>query len=322
MSAGPAGGLHPQVAALVDGLPGSDGGAPDLDALRAGYAETAKRLGGPPQDVAHVQNLRVPRQDGPDTEGIRARYYLPQDFADGPAGVLVWFHGGGWVMGDLAGIDPACRAICAASGHAVLSVDYRLAPEHPFPTGLDDAWSAVRWAAGPDGAEMLAIEEGRVAVGGDSAGGNLAAACARRARDSGLRLAGQVLVYPSLDPTGGGASYAEHAHSDMLRADQMRWFLEAYTGGDVDAHLTHPDLAPLAAASFADLAPAYVAVAEVDPLRDDGVRYVEALQAAGVTADVRIHAGMGHGFLRWAGVVDESRVLLADLGAATRRLLA
>ncbi|PTL54774.1 alpha/beta hydrolase [Paraconexibacter algicola] len=318
MSAGPGGGLHPQVAALVTA---PTDGPLDLDTLRAGYAETARALGGPPEDVAHVQNLRVPRQDGPDTEGIPARYYLPQDLADGPAGVLVWFHGGGWVMGDLAGIDPACRAICAASGHAVLSIDYRLAPEHPFPAGLDDAWSAVRWAAGPDGAEMLAIEEGRVAVGGDSAGGNLAAACARRARDGGLALHGQVLVYPALDPTGASPSFTEHADSDMLRADQMRWFLDAYAGGDAGARLRDPDFAPLAAASFADLAPAYVAVAEIDPLRDDGLRYAQRLQEAGVEASTRVHAGMAHGFLRWGGAVDEALVLLEDLGRETRRLL-
>lgn len=312
-------GLHPQVAALVAD---AGGDMPDLETLRAGYADTAKRLGGPPEDVAHVQNLRVPRQDGPDSEGIRARYYLPLEFADGPAGVLVWFHGGGWVMGDLAGIDPACRAICAKSGHAVLSIDYRLAPEYPFPAGLEDAWSAVRWAAGPDGAEMLAIEEGRVAVGGDSAGGGLAAACARRARDAGLALRGQVLVYPALDPTGSGASYAEHAESDMLRADQMQWFLDAYAGGDTSRYLGDPDFAPLTATSFVGLAPAHVAVAEIDPLRDDGVRYAAALEQAGVPADVRVHRGMAHGFLRWGGVVDEAQVLLADLGGATRRLLA
>jgi len=311
--------LHPQVAALfVPDLEKST----DLGELRAAYADTARRLGGPPEDVAHAQDIVIPRavEDG-DLPPIPARYYLPTTFADGPAGVLVWFHGGGWFLGDIPGIDPACRAICNASGHAVLAVDYRLAPEHPFPAGLEDAWHAVLWAAGDAGAQMLAIEPGRVVVGGDSAGGNLAVAAARRARDAGVDLLGQVLAYPALDPARESASYEEFADGPMLTAAEMAIAWNAYVGGDAAARAGEPDLAPLSAPSFAGLAPAYVAVAEIDPLRDDGLRYAEALRGAGVAVDVRVHDGMAHGFLRWGGVVDEALVLLAGLGGAARALL-
>jgi len=314
--------LDPQIAALLQDPAGAaSDGPPDLEALRVGYAETAKRLGGPPEDVAHVQNLRVPSQDGPDSEGIRARYYLPQDFADGPAGVLVWFHGGGWLIGDLAGIDPACRAICAASGHAVLSIDYRLAPEHPFPGGLADAWSAVRWAAGPDGAEMLAIEEGRVVVGGDSAGGNLAAVCARRARDTGLALRGQLLAYPALDPTRSTPAAREFADAPFLTAADMELFWNAYVAGDAAARADEPDLSPLAG-THEGLAPAYVGLAEIDPLAGDGAAYADALRRAGVAVELETYPGTAHGFLRWGGVSDRSQDLLRTLGARAAAFLA
>ncbi|WP_372789373.1 alpha/beta hydrolase [Paraconexibacter sp.] len=311
--------LHPQVQAVR--VPDLDGPI-DLDALRAGYAETARRLGGPVQDVAHVQNLRIPRGAGEaDQDPVPARYYLPASFAPGPAGVLVWLHGGGWIIGDLDGIDPACRAICNASGHAVLSVDYRLAPEHPFPAGLEDAWHAVLWAAGDSGAEMLDIEPGRVVVGGDSAGGNLAAAVARRARDAGVDLHGQVLVYPALDPTRDSSSYREFADGPFLSRDEMGLAWSTYVGADATERASDPDLAPLAAQSFAGLPAAHIALAEIDPLHDDGVRYASALADAGVPVTVTTHPGMAHGFLRWAGAVDEAAVALRAVGAAAGAFL-
>lgn len=308
--------LHPQVAALLED-PAGDDGPPDIETLRKGYAETARRLGGPTEDVAHAQDFRIP---GPTPEGIPARYYLPVDPAAGAAGVLVWFHGGGWVVGDIPGIDPACRAICAASGQAVLAVDYRLAPEHPYPAGLDDAWIAVQWAHGPEGAEMLAIDEGRVAVGGDSAGGNLAAAVAQRARDAALELRAQLLVYPALDPLRSGPSHAEFADGPFLTAADMQLCWSAYVGGDATAHAGDAGVAP-PAGRLEGLAPAHIALAEIDPLRDDGAVYADALRAAGVPVHVETHPGTAHGFLRWAGVVDEAKVLLNRLGRAAREHL-
>ncbi len=313
--------LDPQIAALLDDPSGAhDDGPADLEALRAGYAETAKRLGGPPQDVAHVQAFRIPRGDDPDDPGIRAKYYLPLDLAPGPAGALVWFHGGGWLIGDLEGIDPACRAICAASGQAVVAVDYRLAPEHPFPAGLEDAWTSVCWAAGPHAAEMLAIEPGRIAVGGDSAGGNLAAACARRARDEGIELRGQLLVYPALDPARSSPAAAEFADAPFLTAAEMELFWNAYVAGDAAARAGEPDLSPLAG-THEDLAPAYVALAEIDPLAGDGAALAAALGAAGGQVELETFPGTAHGFLRWAGVSERSLRLLETLAARSAAFL-
>lgn len=313
--------LDPQIAVLLDDPAGAvDDGPPDLDALRSAYADTAKRLGGPPQDVAHVQAFRIPRGEDPEGRGIRAKYYLPLELAPGPAGALVWFHGGGWLIGDLEGIDPACRAICAASGQAVIAVDYRLAPEHPFPAGLEDAWTSVCWAAGPHAAEMLAIEPGRVVVGGDSAGGNLAAACARRARDEGLELLGQLLVYPALDPSRSSPAAAEFAHAPFLTAADMELFWNAYVGGDAAARADEPDLNPLAGTHHG-LAPAYIGLAEIDPLAGDGAALAAALQEAGVAVELETFPGTAHGFLRWAGVSEQSRRLLATLGARSAAFL-
>lgn len=308
--------LHPQVAALLADPAGSDG-PPDLERLRKEYAKTAERLGGPTEDVAHAQDLRIP---GPTPQGIAARYYLPIDPAPGAAGVLVWFHGGGWVVGDIPGIDPACRAICSASGHAVLAVDYRLAPEHPFPAGLEDAWTALQWAHGPEGAEMLAIDEGRVAVGGDSAGGNLAAAGAQRARDAGIALCAQLLVYPALDPLRTGSSHEDFADGPFLTAADLDRCWGLYAGGDVTQLAGRSDFSP-PAGDLRELAPAHVALAEIDPLRDDGARYAQALRAAGVPVHAETHAGMAHGFLRWGGAVDEAKVLLDRLAKAAREHL-
>jgi acetyl esterase len=318
------GAYHPQVAALL--APGAvfdparSGGPPDLDLARADYATTADRLGGNPVEVAYVTDLEIARASG--DGAVPVRIFHPLVLADGPPGAIVWAHGGGWAIGDLAGIDRVCRALCAASGHIVLAVDYRLAPEHPYPAGLDDVWTVVQGAATAPGCASLGLEPGHVVVGGDSAGGNLAAAAALRARDAGVRLAGQLLVYPALDPRGETPASTEHADDPLLGAADMRTFWAVYAGGDADAHAQDPEFAPLRATDLTGIAPAHVAVAEIDPLRDDGLLYAEALERAGVRASTRTHAGMGHGFLRWGGVVDEASVLIDELAAAATGFLA
>ncbi len=274
--------------------------------MRAGYLETALRLGGAREEVAEVQDVVA--------GGPNARAYRPGAACE-PLGAIVWCHGGGWVIGDIEGFEHVCRALANAAGHIVVSVDYRLAPEHPFPAALDDALAAVAWALG-HGAQQLGYDADRVVVGGDSAGGNLAAVAARHHRD---RLAGQLLVYPVVDAGMTSASYRDAAGADIggLTPDSMERCFRAYLqGGDI----TDPDVSPLRG-ELTGLPPALVAVAEHDVLRDDGLAYAAALAAAGVAVELLCFDDMVHGFLRWGGVVDRAGELVRAMGDFTRALL-
>ncbi|GLZ51190.1 alpha/beta hydrolase [Actinomycetospora sp. NBRC 106378] len=217
---------------------------------------------------------------------VVVRVYEPAD----PGGVtVVWLHGGGWVVGDLETADAAARRVCRHLGARVVSVDYRLAPEHPHPAPLQDAHTALRWAATRFG--------GRLVVGGDSAGAGLAAGLALLARDWGPRLDGQLLLYPGIDPTMSSPSFAANAGGPFLTADDMRWFYARYLP-DPDTHVD-PSVNLGEAARLgevADLAPAVVAVAEFDPLRDEGVAHAEAMAAAGVPVRLLRGQGLVHGF--------------------------
>lgn len=301
--------IHPQVTALLaeqEAAPGLDGPA-DLSALRAGYLDAALRLGGAREEVAEVQDVVA--------GGPNARAYVPMLGAE-DLGAIVWCHGGGWVMGDLEGFDHVCRALANAAGHVVVSLDYRLAPEHPFPAARDDALAAVEWALG-HGAGQLGFDPARVIVGGDSAGGNLAAVAARHHRG---RVAGQMLVYPVTDAAMATASYREAAGADvggLNRASMERCFAAYLPDGDG----ADPDVSPLRG-DLAGLPPAFVAVAEHDVLREDGLAYAAALAAAGVEVELLRFEDMVHGFLRWGGVVDRAHELLGALGSWSRQRLA
>lgn len=248
-----------------------------------------------PEPVPFVQDLPI--------EGTTVRWYRPQ--GSGPFGGLVYFHGGGWVLGGLDTLDGTLRRIANRSGRVVLSVDYRLAPENPFPAALDDACAVVR-SVGENSADYE-IEADRLAVGGDSAGGNLAAATCLRLRDEGgPKIERQLLVYPVMDATCDSPSYQEFAEGFGLTAETMRWFWRQYLPGGADGAIS-PYASPNLAPSLAGLPPATVLTAEYDVLRDEGERYAEQLAAAGVAVQMHRMEGLIHGFFHLAGVFAKGR---------------
>ena len=228
--------------------------------------------------------------------GVPVRVYRPS--ADGPLPTVVFLHGGGWVIGDLDTADPACRMLCRDVGAVVVSVDYRRAPDDRFPAAVEDAWTAFQWVA--EHVEEYGEDVDRIAVGGDSAGGNLAAVVAQQAAATSVPLAAQMLVYPAVDLLGDYPSRDENPPGLMSLAD-MRWAAENYVGMSEDdpraVELARdPRLSPLQAASLAGLAPAVVVTAEFDPLRDEGNAYARALEKAGVRVEHREFPGLVHGF--------------------------
>jgi acetyl esterase len=306
--------IHPQVVALADAaaLQSTDDPA-QLGAMRSDYVETAIRLGGALEEVGGVQDVVIARDGAAPAPGLPARAYQPKTVE--PVGALIWLHGGGWCIGDLDGFDRVCRSLCNASGATVVSVDYRLAPEHPYPAAVQDAVLAVDWAAG-HGAEQLGFDPARVAIGGDSAGGNLAAVAARHRPDA---LRAQLLVYPALDAAMDTESHRAFADVPLLTADAVQFCWRTYLGPAADPDA--PDVSPVRAEDLRGVPPAYVAVAGHDVLRDEGIAYAEALRAAGVAVTLREYEDMTHGFLRWGGVVDRARELIAELGEHARGAL-
>jgi acetyl esterase len=240
--------------------------------------------------------------------GVGARIYRPwRDLGR----TLVWFHGGGWVTGDLDYSDELCRFLARDADCTVVSVDYRLAPEHPFPAALDDARAALTRVAEKAGGPM--------AVGGDSAGGNLAAACTLHARDTGgPPLAFQILVYPALDHEFTRPSYLRMANGFPMGAAAMQWFWDHYVPDET--HRGRPDVSPLRAADLSGLPPAHLVVAGHDPLHDEGIAYAESLRAAGVPVTVADYPSLVHGFFRLTGAVPAARAALSDLTGAVAGL--
>jgi acetyl esterase len=303
--------IHPQLTEMLDAAALFEASTPEeFRAMRADYVQAAIRLGGALEPVDAVEDVVIAR---PDEDGaLAARAYRPQGIE--PVGALVWFHGGGWCIGDLDGFDRVCRSLCNAAGAVVVSVDYRLAPEHRYPAAVRDADLAVAWATG-HGAGQLGFDPARVAIGGDSAGGNLAAVAALHAPGA---VRAQLLVYPVLDAAMDTDSYRAFGDVPLLTADAVAFCWRTYLGADDSPLGAEPDASPLRADDLSGAAPAYIAVAGHDVLRDEGVAYARALEAAGVAVTLREFEDMTHGFIRWGGVVDRTRELHAELGAFAR----
>ncbi len=306
--------LHPQLVELVDAAALFEATSPaEFKAMRDDYVETAIRLGGALEPVGRVEDVVIARPNG--GPGLAARAYRPT--AVEPVGALLWLHGGGWCIGDLDGFDRVCRSLCNAAGATVVSVDYRLAPEHRYPAAVEDADLAVAWATG-HGAAQLGFDAARVAIGGDSAGGNLAAVAALHAPGA---LRAQLLVYPVIDAGMDTGSYREHGEFPLLTRDAVAFCWRTYLGEEDLARGTEPDASPLRAGDLSAAPPAYIAVAGHDVLHDEGIAYARALEAAGVPVTLRDFEDMAHGFIRWGGVVDRTHELVADLGEHARTAL-
>ena len=273
-------------------------------------------------EVTSADDRTVPGPAG----DIPVRVYVPAGSASASAGegslpVLVWFHGGGWVIGDIETADGTCRTLANASGAVIVSVDYRLAPEHPFPAGLDDAQAVVRWVV--DNAAELGVDAGRLAVGGDSAGGNLAAVTSQELCATGPEIRFQLLVYPVTDLHMTTVSYEDNAEGYFLTRETMVWFRGHYLGEDIEIR-ADPKVSPLLAHDgvFAELPPALVITAEFDPLRDEGEAYGERLRTAGVDVTVTRYDGMIHGFFSMRDFLPDGAAAIEEAGQALRKHLA
>jgi acetyl esterase len=250
---------------------------------------------------------------------LRARHYAPSE-SGGPHPLLVYYHGGGFTYGDLDTHDGVCRILCRHAGVHILAVDYRLAPEHPFPAAVEDARAALRWAYANAG--QLGADPGRIGVGGDSAGGNLAAVVSRlAARDGGPAPALQLLIYPATDFTSRHRSRELFGDGFLLTNAEMDWFETNYLGTG-RAQASDPRASPLLAEDLSGLPPALVITAAFDPLRDEGEEYAKALRDAGSPATLRRFPGFVHGFIGAAGVSRTCRDALVEIAGATRAMLA
>ena len=302
--------LHPQVRAMLDQM--DESGLPQLNELppadARAQAKLMTELVGAGPEVARVSEFSIPTSGGE----IPARRYVPVD----AAGVILWIHGGGWGICDLDTHDAMCRLLANESGCEVVAIDYRLAPEHPFPAPLEDCWDALGWVAEQAGDQPLI-------VAGDSAGGNLAAVCTLRARDrGGPDLALQVLVYPATSgdlTTHSCVKYGSGPDTFLTVAD-MQWFWAHYVGDAADD--SSPEFRPLRAQDHSGLPPAIVVTAEYDPLRDDGFAYAEALRAAGVPVTHHHYDEVVHAFFSLVNMLTRGNEAVAQVGADIRAAVA
>jgi acetyl esterase len=292
--------LHPQVLPMIELLNQSMAGLPATDVMEISTMREVSLAPPPlnPTPVGRVEDRRIP---GPAGE-IPVRIYTPE--GSGPFPLIAFFHGGGFVLCSLETHDELCRAMCRDAGAVVVSVDYRLAPEAKYPAAADDCYAATAWCAAH--AAELGADAARLVVAGDSAGGNLAAVTALRARDLGApRIRHQVLIYPATHCDFDTPSYRENAQGYFLTADAMRWFWAHYLENPAQA--SEPYACPAHAADLKGLPPATVITAEYDPLRDEGEDYAAQLRAAGVPVLLKRYDGMIHGFVSMGDVFDDAR---------------
>lgn len=280
---------------------------------RANYAAGAEVLDLPRAALPRVENLSVPGGDG---QARPARLYAAIPFTEAqarPSPVLLYFHGGGFVLGGLDTHDSLCRQLALRTGSAVLSLDYRLAPEHPFPAAWDDAWATLRWLEGHG--SQLGVDTQRIAIGGDSAGGTLAAATALRARDEGLLLALQLLITPGTSDRHDTGSRRLFGQGFLIDSATVTWFFDHAVP---QAHRHDPRFAPLEAPDLEGVCPALVLLAECDPVVDDGIAYADRLRMAGVPVDLEIYRGVTHDFMKMGRVLPEAIQALDAAAAALK----
>lgn len=296
--------LHPQTADLL--LAMEQLNTPAIETQEPTVARAGMEIMTAPSAV-QLHEIRDLNADG-----VPARLYRPNDRKD--LGLLVYYHGGGWVCGSINTHDDVCRKLAQSMGHAVLSVDYRLAPEFAFPEPLNDCIVALRWAYSH--ASELGIDASRIAVGGDSAGGNLAAAVANL---QPVPLKFQMLIYPVTDATRSSQSYQDNATGYRLTANGMKWFCDHYLSGSIGSP-TDPRVSPLFAdaVTLASAPPAIVITAEYDPLRDEGEQYAQRLLEAGVACSLTRYYGQIHGFFSMSHFVDDGAAAITQAATATR----
>ena len=291
------------------------GAGRSVEATRVARLEEARIVAQrPPIAMERVESLEIPGPAG----AIGARLYVPPENAE-PSPLLVYYHGGGWVIGDLDTHDDPCRFLASRSGAGVLSIDYRLAPEHPFPAAAEDAFAAYQWALA--NAERLGADPRRIAVGGDSAGGNLAAAACLMARDGDAPPpAMQLLIYPVTETAGTARSRRTFGEGFLLTRGDMDWFEERYLPPGVDRG--DPRVALLEAGDLSGLPPAYFAIAGFDPLRDEALAFATRLREAGVPVATRLHPGLVHSFANLTAICPTARAAMLEAAGALRLGLA
>lgn len=298
--------LDPQIRPIVDAANAAAAERPPVEEQSVAERRLAydglSRLGGSGPDVSAVDDL--------DLDGVAARRYSVAD----PVGIFVYYHGGGWTLGDLDTHDPVCRQLAVASNATVISVGYRLGPEHLFPAAVEDSWTALRWAHSHR--NDLGVSS-RIAIGGDSAGGNLAAVGAVWARDNNVALAGQALVYPVVDTADDSPSMTENGEGYLLTSESMRWFIENYQPDHGDWRAS-----PIKANSLKGVAPALVITAGFDPLRDQGLAYASALRDAGVQVETQHYPSMPHAFFQLAPIVEAGQDAIDRVGAFVKAVCA
>jgi acetyl esterase len=311
--------LDPQIAGILALL--EQMGAPSLasgtvEAARHGFRVSTVDVRDP-ATLAPVRSTEDTTIPGPAGD-IPIRIYRPD--VDGEVPTMAFFHGGGFVIGDIETHDDQARLLCRDVEMVVVSVDYRLAPEHPFPAGFEDCLAATHWVS--DHIAALGGDADRIVVGGDSAGGNFAAAVALAVRETGPKLAAQFLIYPGVDFVEGAdyPSRLENAEGYFLTADDMLWFMTNYLGADTDTN--DPRASPIRAASLAGAAPAVIGTAEFDPLRDEGEAYAKALADAGVEVISARYDGMIHGYYGLGVHSAAAAAAVSDMNASLRKLLA